>query len=70
MWELKGKWKLPWLRTKKTAPRLNTESISSDEAKKRQRERLVIFSLAVFFSALTYLEIHLANLSQKTTIRE
>src|SRR5579863_3820768 len=46
-------------------PMANTESIPHDEVKKRRREHLAIFSLTVFFCILTYVEIHLSNLSQK-----
>jgi two-component system nitrogen regulation sensor histidine kinase NtrY len=35
------------------------------EFKKRRRERWTIFVLGVFFCLLTYLEVHLSNISQK-----
>lgn len=35
------------------------------EAKKRQRERLAILGLSVFFCILTYIEIHLSTISHK-----
>src|ERR1700753_2276258 len=41
------------------------QSLSSAEAKKRRRERFVIGFLAISFFFLTYLEIHLSQLSQK-----
>jgi two-component system nitrogen regulation sensor histidine kinase NtrY len=43
----------------------NRESIPVAETKKRKRERLAIFGLGVFFCLLTYVEIHLSNMSQK-----
>jgi hypothetical protein len=43
----------------------NIESIPVSETKKRKRERFAIFSLGFFFCILTYVEIHLSNLSQK-----
>lgn len=43
----------------------NPESLPLFEAKKRKRERLAIFGLSVSFLVLTYVEIHLSNLSQK-----
>src|ERR1700722_20343761 len=43
----------------------NKESIPAYEAKKRKRERFIILSLGILFCTLTYVEIHLSNLSQK-----
>lgn len=40
-------------------------SLPQSEAKKRKRERAAIISLSVAFLLLTYIEINLANLSQK-----
>lgn len=41
------------------------EILTIDEFKKRRRERWLIASLAVLFSGLIYLEIHISSLSQK-----
>ncbi len=56
-------WKLPGRATKPGSS--VSESISQDEAKKRRRERGAIFFLSLSFCFLTYIEIHLSNISQK-----
>src|ERR1700733_1501244 len=40
-------------------------SLSAEEVKKRRRERFAIGALGFVFCILTYVEIHLSNLSQK-----
>lgn len=42
-----------------------TDQTDIQEAKKRRRERVTIITLGLLFCLLTYIEIHISNLSQK-----